>query len=240
MAPALYVIFPELPPGVIISCSLAVVFFNGVLNTLHFRKLKRLPDYRILLPLIAAMAVGGSVGARLALNISPLILKKILAMALLLAAIRVAYHSLKSSKKKMKSPNVWRTAGVVITGASAGLIAGMTGVGGGVIILPALHFIYKIPFPWPALYSNPAVAVGALVACLPFVFKAPVDISAMPLWLYPFQWGHLNLILVAILVLSAWPGRCFGAWLAQRASKSRAEKAFAVFLLLASTSLFLR
>lgn len=109
-------------------------------------------------------------------------------------------------------------------GLAAGVLAGLFGVGGGILIVPAL-----MHFSGFTIKQATGTSLGALLL--------PVGIlGALTYW----QAGHLNLrasLLVAVgLLFGAW----VGAKLSVAASASLMQRLFAVFLLMVAARMWLK
>ena len=80
MVPGLYMIFPELPHQTIISTSIGVIFFNGVLNSFNFYKKGKIPNIKMVSYLSLGMVLGGQLGSRLTYLFDQHTTKKLLAV----------------------------------------------------------------------------------------------------------------------------------------------------------------
>ena len=102
----------------------------------------------------------------------------------------------------------------IAIGLAAGVLAGLFGIGGGIVIGPALILLAKYP---PQLATG--TSLGALL----------LPVGALGAWEY-YRRGNLN------ITTSLWiaVGLLFGAWvgakLAQSLSGPQLQKAFAIFL----------
>ncbi len=241
IVPALYFLYPNIPPQTIISSSLGVIFFNGIINTIHFWKLKKIPNFRLVIPLALAMAVGAQIGGHLALQLPALLLKRIFAGILLIIALKLSFsrpHNNSSTEGKQLKITFKKTLGTLLTGLAAGLTAGLTGVGGGIIIVPTLLVLYKLPFTWLSPYSNPAMSISALSGIITFLLVDVQNDIPLPELFQPYQWGYLNFALVALLVATSWPTSRLGARLTTKIDQKKAQRAFAFLLYIISLRLF--
>jgi uncharacterized membrane protein YfcA len=104
----------------------------------------------------------------------------------------------------------------IAIGLAAGVLAGMFGIGGGIVIGPALILLAKF---------QPQTATGTSLGAL------LLPVGALGAWEY-YRRGHLEIAASLWIAL----GLLFGAWagarLAQNLSGPQLQKAFAVFLVL--------
>lgn len=106
-----------------------------------------------------------------------------------------------------------RTIALIGVGLASGFFAGLFGIGGGIIIVPALVLLLRI---------EQKHAVGtSLLAILP---AATISAAAYALA------GNVDIVVAAILAIGAVVGAQFGAWLLGRISRRVAQWAFVVFL----------
>ena len=104
----------------------------------------------------------------------------------------------------------------IAIGLAAGVLAGMFGIGGGIVIGPALILLAKFP---------PQMATGTSLGAL------LLPVGALGAWEY-YRRGNLNITASLWLALGLFLGAWFGARLAQSLSGPQLQKAFAIFLVL--------
>lgn len=101
-------------------------------------------------------------------------------------------------------------------GLAAGVLSGFFGIGGGIVIVPALLFLAHMP---------PETATGTSLAAL------LLPVGALGAWEY-YHGGHLNLTAALWIALGLAVGVWFGAKLSQHLSSNQLQRAFAIFLVL--------
>ncbi|MFY9551445.1 MAG: sulfite exporter TauE/SafE family protein [Thermoanaerobaculia bacterium] len=111
-----------------------------------------------------------------------------------------------------------QTAGLVLVGVLAGVFAGMFGIGGGLIIVPALVLIYGMK-----QHAAVGTSLGALL----------LPVGAMGAWVY-WRNGNLNIQYSALLAVGLLFGAFLGAKLVEPVSDLTLRRMFGAFLLLVS------
>ena len=106
----------------------------------------------------------------------------------------------------------------LILGLIAGIFSGVIGIGGGIIIVPALVFLFGL---------SQHQAQGTTLALL----VPPIGILAA--WTY-YRQGYVNLQIAAFICLGFFFGSLLGAKIATGLSDTALEKVFGVALLLIS------
>jgi uncharacterized protein len=113
---------------------------------------------------------------------------------------------------------------VLLIGLSAGVLGGFFGVGGGVLIVPALVLLLDMP-----QHNAIGTSLGALLP--------PVGILGA--WAY-YTHGDLNIPYAALLALGLLIGAYFGAQVAVHLSGLLLRRAFGVFLILIAVRLLIK
>ncbi len=108
------------------------------------------------------------------------------------------------------------------TGALAGILAGLVGIGGGVLIVPSL--VYFAGF-------NQKLAQGTSLA----VLLPPT--GALAFWQY-YRTGNVDLKMGALIFLGLLLGGWVGGGWAQQLSNAALRRGFAVFLVLTGVNMW--
>ncbi len=104
----------------------------------------------------------------------------------------------------------------ILIGVSAGVLAGLFGIGGGVVIVPALLYYARM---------TPLTATGTSLGAL------LLPVGALGAWEY-YRSGNLDVKAALMLAIGLFLGAYFGARLAQMLTPVMLKRAFAVFLVL--------
>src|SRR5215213_5680739 len=101
-------------------------------------------------------------------------------------------------------------------GLAAGLLSGLFGIGGGILIVPALLIVGRM---------SPLTATGTSLGAL------LLPVGALGAWEY-YRKGQLDLRIALLLAVGLFFGAFFGAKVAQMLTAVQLKRAFAVFLVL--------
>ena len=104
----------------------------------------------------------------------------------------------------------------ILIGVAAGVLSGLFGIGGGVVIVPALLFMAGM---------TPLTATGTSLGAL------LLPVGALGAWEY-YRKGQLDLRVALLLAVGLFFGAFFGAKFAQLLTPVQLRRAFAVFLVL--------
>jgi uncharacterized membrane protein YfcA len=110
----------------------------------------------------------------------------------------------------------------LLIGIAAGILAGMVGVGGGLIVVPALVYFMKM---------DQHTAQGTSLAIL----LPPTGILA---FLKYYQAGHVDLKIAGVIVIGVIAGGYLGGTWAQHLSGPTLRKSFALLMVLAAVKMW--
>jgi uncharacterized membrane protein YfcA len=113
------------------------------------------------------------------------------------------------------------TAGLLLIGLGAGVLAGMFGIGGGLVVVPALALIYGMK-----QHAAVGTSLGALL----------LPVGALSAWVY-WKNGNLNVRYAALIATGLFLGAYVGARLVEPVSDLVLRRMFGVFLILVSLRL---
>ncbi|HOG47488.1 MAG TPA: sulfite exporter TauE/SafE family protein [Anaerolineae bacterium] len=122
--------------------------------------------------LCLATTFGATIGAMVALRSSPEILQALFALLLIYTAVQLARPKRRSneagSARQQPKPSRLRLALMPLVGLFAGASSGLLGIGGGVIVVPALHLILRKPFKVSTATSNLIIGVTSLTGAFTY------------------------------------------------------------------------
>jgi uncharacterized membrane protein YfcA len=104
----------------------------------------------------------------------------------------------------------------ILIGLAAGVLSGMFGIGGGVVIVPALLLV---------AHMSPLAATGTSLGAL------LLPVGALGAWEY-YRKGQLDFRIALLLAIGLFVGAFFGAKIAQMLTAVQLKRAFAIFLVL--------
>ena len=164
----------QFPVQTAVSASL---FLNGIAAIsaaiTYFRK--KMVDVKIGLPLILSSSLFAPLGAYATSKVNLRLFTAILAVVILLAAVRMIF----SRKVESESKEIGTTYKIIGGGAIGmviGFVAGLLGIGGGVFIVPLLIYVLRVPTKTAAATSIFIVVFSSFSG-----FLAHVSITA-PNW----------------------------------------------------------
>lgn len=112
--------------------------------------------------------------------------------------------------------------GGLTIGVAAGILAGLVGVGGGLIIVPALVYFFKL---------DQHTAQGTSLAVL-------LPPSGLFAFMRYYKSGHVDVSLALVIIVGVLFGGYIGGSWAQQLSGPALRKSFAIFMALAAVKMF--
>jgi hypothetical protein len=175
----------------------------------------------------AAMIALGSVatarlGARLATRITATRLRRIFAIFLVLVAIRLLWQT-PAVSATAAPPGLSGFLWALSVGLGAGILAGVLGVGGGILVVPVLTLVFGL---------SQQAAQGTSLAVM--VVTAPTAAYEHS------RHGNVVWRWVPMLAIGAALGSPLASWLAQRLPHAMLARGFALFLLATGVHIWLR
>ena len=200
--PMLYLIFPKITPQIAISSSMGMIFINSIINVFNFTHLGQRPKFNLLINMGVGIITGVILGVNLTAYIDGIHLKLFFSLVLLLVSLKLAFiKSPKPSNDTNWNPQNGlknRTIEFLVA-MSGGVLAGLTGLGGGAIMVPLFISVLKMPLKWIPVYSNFLMGCGALVGITNYMILFEKPSFLFDSFIDQFQIGMVNWGIVLML-----------------------------------------
>jgi uncharacterized membrane protein YfcA len=159
---------------------------------------------------------------KLVVNFHPVTLRYIIMSVLVLVALNMAFKSDKNEKPVLRLGKRY----LIPAGILTGVFSAMTGLGGGIVIVPALIYIFGV---------EPKRAIGTSVLIVAFtMFASSLSYATIsgtsPSG--PAHLGYINIHAGLMLGISAVFGAILGAKLHLNIKTARIKKLFSIFILI--------
>jgi hypothetical protein len=226
--PSLVFLYPEVPQTSIIAVSMGMIFLNSLINTTNFYKQGLRSPLKPLIGLSIGMITGVIIGGLLAADIDNHTLRLGFGILLILLGIRSLIIK-KGSVTRGKTPDTLSPLLLFPLGVAGGILSGLTGLGGGALLVPLLIFVAKIDSKYLSFISNIGMGSGTLVGVLMAIFsKTPLNTE----WGQSFlPMGNFYALPVIILSIGALFSSKYAIRLGMRLDQSLRQKLFAALLL---------
>ncbi len=227
MVPVLLALFRHwgLPASGVVQAAMAtslVVAVGNVGSSIVRQAKQRRILWRLVPYLVPGSLGGGWLAARLATSLPGRLLEHTLAAVLLVVAVRML-TDFRHHDRDTHSIRWWQG---LLVGILVGAVAGLSGLAGGVVMVPALAMILGLRAEWLAGTSSAVILWSALAAALGYLTATP------PEALGPGFVGYAGLPIAGLLAVTAIPGAQLGAYVNRHANSRLFERTFALFLIL--------
>ena len=236
-------LFFGIDPKLAVGASAVVVATNSVVgSTVHLKS--HFTNLRLATLFLLTTAAGAIVGARIGVDADVRLLLGVFAVVLLYAAVSMivkpearnwevppdapdpyhlgaTYHDPAAGHEIAYVPE--RVPAGAAIGAAAGVISGMLGVGGGVVIVPVMNLLMRVPMKGSV--GTSVYMVGMTSVATAFTYYAR---------------GKIDPTLVVPALIGVFVGGQLGSRLTRRVRAQRLSRLFALILLYLSLSLLVR
>ncbi len=188
MVPLFY--FTGSPINVAVGTSKFIIVFISVTSSVVYSRARKV-DLRMGSLFMATMIPGSYLGAYLVPVVDPDILRIFIGLFILAYSIRLIYRYIKTRNSRVEgsseahrvelTPVKWVLAGLI--GLATGLVAGLTGTGGGAILVPAMTMLLGVPIHEAVATSMYSMLLAAITAAFRHHLNGDIDYGIAPLFL---------------------------------------------------------
>jgi uncharacterized membrane protein YfcA len=169
-------------------------------------------------------AVGALVGSTIASYVPCGPLKIGFGVFVLLIALRMGV-GIKTQAAADTEPPAPPRSQLVVLGLVMGVICGMTGLGGGALMVPALVLLFQFPMRRAVATSSAAIIFTAIGGTIGYVVNG-LEVAGR----LPYSIGYVNLAIFAALVVTSVPMAQLGARAAHSIDASKLRLLFVVLM----------
>lgn len=226
LVPCLMSIFPMFPIQMVAATSLSIVIGSAVINLTYFIRQRIKVSLMATLIWSLGMIIGVQCGFEISFLIDDSIIITIFVITMLILSVKTFLASRIKEKNEISKVNVKNLAlGSVFT-TSGGLIAGLTGIGGGSIMAPLINQLPCVHKSQVSIYSNYMMVLGGLGCMYGYLTKDSDYVMENT-----YQIGHINLTIISIVVLASFCTSFFSMKLRRILSKRFTDIALGFILL---------
>lgn len=237
MVPVLLELFRvwDVPPDVVVHTAMATSLLAGCFNSAssavrhhHNRSIV----WRLVFPIFPASILGGMAASTFAAGLSGRLLEAFLGCVLIYGAVRLAtkHEGKDHGVDAVKRRPWWQWTPV---GLGVGIFAGLSGLAGGVVLVPTLSLLGRVPSRYLAGTSSGVVMFTSLAAAVGYMASQP------PVRLGDAFVGHVNVVAALCIGVTAIPMAQVGGWLNKRVGGLWFRRVFSVLLMAAGVRLLL-
>lgn len=185
IVPLLLLMYPNEGPAFATSISLAVVFVNGLSGTWAYARMKRI-NYRIGIMLALGTIPGAVLGAMTTTHIPRRLFELFFGLLLIALTISLLKKPRNSKAKQAASatqaatsaedePPSYNLALALTMSVGVGFLASLLGVGGGILFIPFMLYIMRLPIHLATATSMFVLMITSLSATLSHLFAGELS-----------------------------------------------------------------
>jgi uncharacterized membrane protein YfcA len=224
------------PPIVAAHLTLGTSLFIIVLTsfssaTKHYRNGHVILRAAVVIGVVSILAAAA--GSQLAAVLPGQVLLRLFAIILTLTAVRLVVDLEPAGKRKEVKLT---PGGMTATGVVTGLLSSLTGLGGGVVSIPMMHYLMGFPMKSAVGTSSATIVLTAAAAAGGYIYSG---------WNHPdlesYRWftlGYLDYVHSLPIIAGTIPTAIMGAHLAHRTRSALLRKLFAGLLLAVALKVF--
>jgi len=221
-------ITPAILTHIAIGTSLFVVVFASIMSAYQHNKQRNI-QWRVVFVLGFSSALTALGMTRLAADLSGRFLRVTFALVVLITSIMMLVESDVKAQKKMEAPSKLNLPVYGGLGLMMGIVSALTGIGGGVFIIPIMYNFLKMPLKL-AIGTSSAVVVMTAVSSLTGYIVNGMGRPDLP----PWNLGFVDLHYGIALVIGSISMARVGAFVSFRTHPFRLRRYFGFFVMFIS------
>ena len=209
--------------------SLAAVLLLSLTSVIMYTRQGNI-DWRLAAEMAAGGVTGAMIGARVVKRIKGTVLRRVFSVFLILVGVRMIWNGFGGDGAPQSAAQLaalhgaaWGTLVALGTGVMTGFTSALLGVGGGIVMVPAMVMLLSIP---------QHVAQGVSLAAM-----LPTALTGM---LMHHKMGNVDFKVAKFVGLGAVFGAVLGALLAGRLDAHALKLGFGIFLIVIATLMVLK
>jgi uncharacterized membrane protein YfcA len=214
-----------------IATSLFTIIFTAVSSTYRQSKHQNVMWSQALI-----IGIAGSLSvflfSKIALSLPGNTLKKIFSVVMILMAIKMLTEKRKMNEETDNSSN-YHVLFSPIIGILGGVVAAFTGLGGGLFIVPMMHYIQKIPIKKCIGTSSAAIIITSISGVISYLINKPADTVHLK-----YSIGMVDTLASIPIILASIPFAQFGVYLNKITNHKLLTKIFGVLLVIMAVKMY--
>lgn len=204
-----------------VALSLSAIMANSIVSSNNYMQ-KNLVDFKLVVPLCIFASLGAILGSNVAGYIPGNYLKLVFAIAMTYTAVSIIRKK-KEGSDQSAAGNDPGLAPVAIIALFAGIFSALLGVGGGIIIIPAVYLLLNYDIGTARGSSSFTIGITATAGSIVYLIN-----------------GTLQLESVGPVIIGLTAGGWLGSWLGARAKSQLVKYVFAAAMVYLAVRMFIQ
>jgi uncharacterized membrane protein YfcA len=232
MVPTLQWLFPDMPMKMIIATSLMGIFINSITFLGKSKNEYTLPREHIKWLIIYSL-IGAQIGNFILPHVSDVTLQYLFIALLVVTIVRLIFEKMMNPKRLMQTSNT-KIAFIALCG---GIVSALTGLGGGIVIIPLLLILTSVDLKLINYYSHLSMIFSALNGIINHSFE---KVAYNPDFLPDLVLGSHHIGIIMIMQLGIIISTPIGIKLNSGTSADSKRTSLIILLILITLEMFLK
>jgi uncharacterized membrane protein YfcA len=210
-----------------IATSLFIIIFTSISSSYkHFKHGNVVWPAALIIGLTSSAAV--YLFSMMAVKMPGQTLKGIFSVVLIIVAIKMLFDK-KKTEEQNKLPGKMNKALCSVIGIFSGAVAAFSGLGGGVFVVPLMHYLMKFPFKKAIGTSSAAILLTAIAGVLSYFVNMPQGANELS-----YSFGMVDTLSAIPVIAASIPFAQLGVHLHKRTHHHLLSRLFALFIIIVS------
>lgn len=215
-----------------IATSLFTIIFTAISSAYRQTKNKNvLWLLAVIIGLCSSLAV--FLFSKMALSLPGDTLKKIFAIIVVAISAKMLTEKKKNKEDESSEPPKINRALSPVTGILGGAVAAFTGLGGGLFLVPIMHYFQKIPIKKSIGTSSAAIIITSLSGVVSYLINMPHDAVKVQ-----YQLGMVDTLSAIPIIIASIPAAQLGVYINKKLHHNYLTRIFGIFLLIMAVKMF--
>ncbi len=171
--------------------------------------------------------------SKLAISLPGDTLKKIFSAVVVLISLKMLTEKKKISTGDDENINPMNKALSPVTGILGGAVAAFTGLGGGLFLVPMMHYFQKIPIKKSIATSSAAIIITSISGVISYFINMPGDAIKVK-----YSIGMVDTLAAIPIIIASIPSAQAGVYINKKLHHNYLTKIFGIFLLIMAVKMF--
>ena len=215
-----------------IATSLFIIIFTSISSAHKHLGLGNV-EWKAALYIGLSSAVTVFLFSKIAILLPGDVLKHIFSVVLIVVALKMLFDKKSKQDERERSQpenfSPWISLGI---GTLSGAIAAFSGLGGGVFVIPLMHYLMKVPFKRAIGTSSAAILITAVAGVISYFINSPAGAVTIP-----YSFGLVDTLSALPVIAASIPFARVGVYINKKTHHYLLSKLFAVFIIIVSLKL---
>lgn len=215
-----------------IATSLFIIIFTSISSAHKHFGLGNV-EWKAALYIGLSSAVTVFLFSKIAILLPGDVLKHIFSVVLIIVALKMLFDKKSRQDERERSHpenfSPWISLGI---GTLSGAIAAFSGLGGGVFVIPLMHYLMKVPFKRAIGTSSAAILITAVAGVISYFINSPAGAVTIP-----YSFGMVDTLSALPVIAASIPFARVGVYINKKTQNYLLSKLFAAFIIIVSLKL---